>query len=379
MMWTKEKCQEETNKYLTRYEFSKKCSSAHSTAVRNNFLDELFENHINNGYATKKHENWTIEKLQEKANTCLTRSEFWKKESSAATSALNRNIMNELFKNHINSGYTNKQVIEGYWTKEQLQIEANTYNTRGEFRMNNFKAYHSASSKNLIDELFENHINKGYKNNDEYAENNFCIYVYEFKKLNRAYVGLTNDIKRRDKQHLFSKNEKLIQFCKDKNIALPKPKILEKELKSSEAQMQEHYWVNFYKYKGYELFNSAKPGSLGGTKIKWTKNKLQKIADKYENRRDFQINDNLAYSASNRLKLLNEIFKNHKNNGYSEKQVKNGYWTKETIKEEAKKYKFRVDLYKYCGSAYGTALKLNILDEIFEDLPNRGYKKKKSE
>lgn len=314
--WTLEKLQEEANKYKTRYEFEKNCSSGYTMSIRKKLLDELFKNHHNNGYATKKHQNWTMAEFQSLANKCLTRSEFWKNNPSAARLSSNKNIIDELFKNHKNSGYTDRQVIEGYWTKEQLQIEANKCESRGDFRNNNFKAYRRALKKNVLDEIFENHENNGYKNNDKYREDNYIIYVYEFKSYNKAYIGLTNNIIRRDRQHLWSKDENMRLFCKEKNISLPKYKILEEKLKSLEAQKQENYWINFYKNNNWCLLNKSKGGALGGNTIKWNKKKLQLIANKYKTRRDFQLNDSSAYACSTRLKLLNELFKNHINQGY---------------------------------------------------------------
>lgn len=373
-IWTFELLQEIVNTCSIRYDLQKKSSGGYSYARKNNLLDELFKNHPNNGYFSKKHEEWTIDKLQEKANIYLTRSEFWEKEPGAASIASNRKLIDELFKNHINNGYTNRQVVEGYWTKEQLQIEADKFSTRGLFRINNFKAYHSASSKNLLDELFKNHDNKGYKNNDKYCENNYVIYVYEFKELNNVYVGLTNNIIRRDKQHIWGNNENMSIFCKENKIALPKYKIIEKNLKSSEAQEKEIYWVNFYKNNNWKILNIAKPGSLGGNVIKWTKNKLKKITDTCENRRDFRKKYSAAYGTAIRLKLMDELFKNHPNQGF--KSVPNSYWTKEKIQEEAIRYKTRSNLNNNNGSAYNAALKMNILNEIFEKTPNNGYAKR---
>jgi hypothetical protein len=40
--------------------------------------------------------------------------------------------MDELFKNHKNQGYSNKQACKGYWTKEKLQEEVDKYETRNE-------------------------------------------------------------------------------------------------------------------------------------------------------------------------------------------------------------------------------------------------------
>lgn len=368
--WTIEELQIEADKCLTRYEFCKNSKNAYTVSIKRKIMGELFKNHKNQGYSTKKHENWTKEKLQEKVNLYLTRGEFWEKEPNAATMALNKNIINELFKNHKNKGYTDKQKISGYWTKEKIQTEADKYLTRKDF-LKNSPSVHSAYGKKIMDELFKNHINEGYLDKEEWKENSYVIYVYELTEFNNAYVGLTNNINRRDKDHVFNQNEKLNKFCKNNNIPYPKYIILEENLKSTEAVKKEKYWLDYYKNNGWEMFNIAKTGSLGSVHTKWTKKSLQIEANKYINRREYQIKNSASYKSATSNGLLDELFKYHKNNGYTKN--KNGYWTKELLQIEAGKYLTRNKLYLNNGSAYNAALKLNILDEIFKHLPNNGY------
>jgi len=72
-------------------------------------------------------------------------------------------IVDELFKNHYNKGYSDKQKIRGYWTEENLQKEVDKYQTREELKKNNIYVYKVAYTKKLLDKLFNNHINNGYK------------------------------------------------------------------------------------------------------------------------------------------------------------------------------------------------------------------------
>lgn len=48
--WTIENLQEEVNKYKTRTEFGRNNRNAYLTALNNKMMEELFKNHINNGY-----------------------------------------------------------------------------------------------------------------------------------------------------------------------------------------------------------------------------------------------------------------------------------------------------------------------------------------
>lgn len=313
---------------------------------------------------------WTIDDLQKESNK--TRYEFYIKNPNAYNAASKKKLIDDLFKNHINKGFCRKK-----WLIEELQEEANKYKTRYIFYKKNPKAYSAAYKQNLIDKLFENHINYGYSDKNEYQVSNYVIYIYELPDFNNAYIGLTKNIKRRDQEHIFNFNEKLNIFCKKNNISLPKYKILEDNLKSNTAQEREKYWIDYYKNNGWKMFNIKKAGSLGGTNIKWTKKALQQEINKYLTRKDLAKNNNVAYNAAFKLNILDELFKNHINNGYSTNKVPRNHWTKENLQQEINKYSTRRDLEKNNKGAYNAASELNILDELFKNHINNGYSIKK--
>ena len=375
--WTKEMLQMEADKYKTRGEFKKKSVGAYIKSMRLGLLDELFKNHTDDNNKPKNY--WTEEKLQEEVKKYKTRGEFWKANSSAANIALTKGLMNKLFKNHPNLGHKDDQMLSGYWTEEKLQDEVNKYKNRVEFRNNSKAAYSAARHKNLIDELFKNHINQGYSDKEEWKENSYVIYVYEIEDFNSAYVGLTNDVKRRDRDHLFDEKEKMSLFCKENDIPYPKYKILEEDLKPAEAQRQEKYWVNFYKDNGWEMFNIAKPGSLGSVSTKWTKKALQKEVNKYKTRGEFWKGSPIAANRALKKGLIDELFKNHSNKGRTDKQEISGYWTEKKLQEEVNKYKTRGEFQNKNASAYQSAIKKNILDKLFNDQSNQGYSENRRE
>ena len=316
--WSKEKLQEECNKYKTRKEFLENDINCYSAILKKGLMNELFKNHENKGYSEKQKVAgyWTIEKTQEECNKYKTIGDFQKGNGSAYNSALKQNYLPKLFENHSNNGYSEKQKILGYWTIEKLQEECNKYETRKELRENNYAAYVTSKRKKLLNKLFENHINEGYIDKDEWTENCYTIYVYELINFNKSYVGLTNNIYRRDKEHLFG-DELLINFCKNNNMALPKYIILEENLKSTDAQKREKYWLEYYKANNWEMFNISKTGSLGSASKIWNKKKLQMEVNKYNNRKDFKNYCKKGYYAASRRKILDELFKNHLNKGYT--------------------------------------------------------------
>jgi predicted GIY-YIG superfamily endonuclease len=314
---------------------------------------------------------WTKEKLQEEANKYKTRGEFWKNNASCANIALKNKLMDELFKNHNNCGYSNKKPI-GYWTKEKLQEEANKCKTRIEFKKYYYAAYEYACKYKILDELFKNHINFGYLD-DKWIENRYVVYAYELPQYNKVYIGLTNNIKRRDTEHIFDDRDPLFKFTKEYNISCPNYKILKDNLDSNNARSQEIYWVNYYKNNQWELLNRMKPGNLGGAIKKWSKKRLQEEANKYQNRNDFMINNMSAYIIASSKKILNELFKNHPNNGYNENKKKMNYWTIDILQEEANKYATRKDFRKCDPNHFNVAKNKKFMDELFKNHLNNGY------
>ena len=154
--------QKEVDKYETRQEFRKENVAAYKSAWSRNFLNDLFKNHPNSGYTIYANNYWTKEKLQEEANKYETRQEFKESDSKAYAAALLQKIMDELFKNHLNDGFTDKQKKSGYWTIDKLQVYEDKYKTMKEFRDNDNALYFVAKNKKLLSELFKNHSNKGY-------------------------------------------------------------------------------------------------------------------------------------------------------------------------------------------------------------------------
>ena len=372
MKWTLEKLQEEANKYQTRGDFQKN-SSAYSISYHRKILNDLFKNHINKGYERKHKDCWTIDILQQNANRCETIGEFQTKYCGAYTFAKRNNLIDKLFQNHKNKGYYKNNKKPGYWKLDTLQDIVNMCNNRNDFKKNYSSAYNAALKKDLLNILFKNHINQGYIDKDK-ENNNYIVYVYEIINFNKAYVGLTNNIKRRDIEHLFSNKENLILFCKKNNISLPKYKILEQNLKSTEAKNKEKYWFDFYKDNKWEMLNIAKTGSIGGV-YKYSLSQLQKEANKYKTMLDFKKNsDKMYYSAKNR-KILNYLFKDHNNKGYLEDRI----WTLDILQENANKYETRKDFRENEFNCYRASYKYKLLEEIFKNHKNKGKLNEKSQ
>lgn len=186
------------------------------------------------------------------------------------------------------------------------------------------------------------------------------IYVFEFKKTNSVYVGLTWNLKKRKNSHLKShkssvfKHIDINRFNNDdfvfKNCGYYKQKI---------AQIQEGIYLKKYKNAGWNILNRTKTGGLGGNNLKWTFLNTQKEALKYNNRTEFSIDSNSAYSSALKNGWMDDVC------GHMEiRQRPNGYWTKDRCHEISKLYKTKKEFLEYDKNTYKHSWKNGWLDEI---------------
>ena len=132
--WTFERCQEEANKYATRIELRQKAGGAYSVARRNKWLERLFQNHKNQGRLKRQNRFWTPARLKILAKTYGTRTEMNKDTNGAYDAAVRMKLLDTIFADHPNQGFSPVKKPDGYWTPENLQAEALKYRTRSEFR-----------------------------------------------------------------------------------------------------------------------------------------------------------------------------------------------------------------------------------------------------
>lgn len=248
----------------------------------------------------------------------------------------------------------------GYWNNlEHCIEEAKKYKNKFSFQKGSWGAYNAVRRNgwvNIIDELYDKTII--YKN---YHDKIHTIYVYKFEELHTCYVGRTNNLKRRHRQHstvVKHKNGKIsfdnvYGFCQENNVQLPNPIILEENLNARESQIQEDFWVKKYKSEGWGVLNKAKTGenvgSLGAS-FKWDYENCKKESGKYSSKNEFKINNQSAYNSSVRNKWIDEFF--------TDKCKPNGYWNNlDHCIEEAKNFKNVKEFSIKGGGAYNIARK----------------------
>lgn len=241
------------------------------------------------------------------------------------------------------------------WTFEKCEEEAKKYNTKFDFTTKSHAAYIASWRNGWLSE-FTWLKRKAYKADKD--KKNYYVYSYELKEINKVYVGITNNLKRRDRQHRFGNKSrkkteysKLYLTVKENNITLPQQIILYEELTPSDAQIKEHECIEKYKANGWGVINIAKTGygtgSIGTPWVKWNRESCYKEALKYTTRSDFNNNSNGAYTAARKNGWLDDYtwFKK------SHITHKKGYWTYDTCYQEALKFKTKKEFEKNSETA----------------------------
>lgn len=192
--------------------------------------------------------------------------------------------------------------------------------------------------------------------------------MYEFKELNTCYVGRTNNLKRRHRQHNNGtlvngelKYDSVKQFSLENGInELNEPIILEYNLNAIESQEKEEYWLNVYKNNNWGILNKASVGinksSLGAT-LKWNYEKCKEIASICKNRNEMKRINQSAYNSAKHNKWLDELLPLAKK--------ENGYWNDfNNCQEVAKECKGRKDLFRKYPSCYNACRKNGFLCKL---------------
>ena len=273
-----------------------------------------------------------------------TKTQFKKYSSGAFDSCVRNNWLDEICSHMILN-----QKPNGYWTKEKCQEEALKYQNKTDFDKYSCSAYDKSLKYKWLDEICYHMKQKG----DKYKR---CIYVYEFVD-NFVYVGLTYNIDIRNKQHLFSNTTVGEYIIKTKQ----EPKLIQLTdyIDVEDAKILEGEFVEKYRNNGWNILNKAKTGSVGGCKIKWTKEKCQEEALKYESKYKFKTNCIGAFTRAKKENWLDEICSH-----MIKKQYCSGYWTKDRCLEKALKYDNIKDFRNDFSGAYSSSSKNGWLDDI---------------
>lgn len=235
------------------------------------------------------------------------------------------------------------------WSKELAKLEGTKYDNKTDFSIKSRGAYKAALREGWLDEVCKHMVIKGH-----YFSK--LIYVYKFAD-NHAYVGLTQDMKRRDYEHLNNVTDSVYKHIKKTNSKYELV-ILTGYLIAEESQkMEEHYKLK-YKNSGWHILNIAKTGSLGSNIVKWTEEAVYEKAIKYNSKIDFMNGDSKAYKAAYRHGYMERVC--------SHMTKSNNRWDKESLRSDTKTYNSRNEFRKNSNSAYQITCRKGWLDEFFQ-------------
>lgn len=405
----KENVINESKNYKSVTEFQRKNSRAFDSAKLNGWLDEMDwlakTNRKPVGYWKEKNN------VFEESKKYNNRSDFCEGCYLAYITAKNNGWLKEMtwLKKSRNSP-------KGYWEdKEKVFKEARKYKYKSEFRHKAPSAYKSALLHHWLGEMeFETKVSKGDPRGPIHI-----IYVYIDEVNKYAYVGATNDMKRRDWEHKNQENDPVYKYFYGKSLKIPAYKILLDGLTIVERQREERVQSLYYRdVLHYTLINNINltgenVGSVGSLIKKWTKKAVLREAEKYKTPTEFFTKSAGAYDAALKYKMMNNetfpwfyskrmpprwwsvkehVFEESKNykswNEFFLKspaahfsarkhkwedemtwllrdQVPQGYWqNEENIIEESKKYSTRTDFFKGCHAAYDYAAKNNLWEKM---------------
>ena len=247
-----------------------------------------------------------------------------------------------------------------FWNnRENCFEEAKKYNNKYDLQKHCPSCYRGIFRNGWLDDitaLYDDSIHYM-----KYNEPINCVYIYEYKDLNSFYVGRTNNIKRRHRQHCNGYGHSdgtrtydvIYTFAKENGVGIPKPIILEENLTAEQSQDREDYWKKIYIDKGMNCLNKAitgvGKGSLGAT-IKWTYEKFCKEASKYTYKTEMKLNNQSAYKAGVHHGWIDTFLKNRKKC--------DTYWNNlENVLNAAKECTGAKDMVKKFGGAYNAARK----------------------
>ena len=341
--WNREACYEEAKNYKSRGEFLKHAEDAFSVARRSGWIEDYswFNKKKPPGYWTK--ENCFNEALSYRSSKAF-------RDNSGGAYAIS--VRNGWIGDY--TWFVSSVKPKGYWNRETCYNEAKKYYSRIEFHRECRTGYEVARTNGWLDDY------SWFKERVVNEKNIYVVYCYKDEETNSIYVGLTNSLKRRHRQHKygwFRKGERkydiVYRFFQSIGKDVPDPFVLEKDLYANEAQIYEELYIEHFKIAKLNVLNLAKAGSLGGYS-KWDKDSCYNEARKFKSKLEFRNNSSGAYRIASTNGWLDS---------YSWLDKVFGKWNRETCFDEAKKYVSRTDFQNGSKGAYKVAWKNGWIDD----------------
>ena len=285
---------------------------------------------------------WTKERCAEEAAKYITKSAFRNGSPGAFSSAYRHGWLDEICQN--------LKLLRTYYSIEECAEEAKKYTTNTEFIKKAPLHYSHAIRKGFLNKIC-NHMEK------QGSPLKRAVYVFEFAD-NYAYVGLTSNLDRREKEHLTNHSSAVFRHIQESKCSYMF-KCLTDYLSKEEAAEIEINTIIEYAKNGWCILNKKSGGDLGSKIRKYTKQYCKEITSQYSDKRIFQNLNPYFYRYISKRGWLDELCSHMVN-----QKKKNGYWTKAKCKEAADKFSKRIDFQKGNPAAHSAAFKNGWLDEV---------------
>lgn len=330
----KARCRDEALKYTSISDFIKYANGAYASVLKHGWKDELCS------HMTRKWEKKWADKetCRKEALKYKTRTEFQRCNDGAYTYALRHGILDEIC-THMELVHVVK------WnSKEACHNEALKYNTRAEFQNGCNGAYTYALKHGFLDEICGHMEVVGNMQKR-------CIYAFEFDD-NHVYVGLTCNIRRRERSHLTKKKSPVFSHIESTGLT-PQLIIVHDYTSKDVAGILEDDTINIYRKNGWHILNRVKAGAMGSLPKKWTKERCLSTLQECSSLAEFKTCFPGAYNSCLANKWMDEVY-----------QIYPETYTLEEIRKEASKYQYRKDFWRYSRDAYNSALKQRLLRRV---------------
>ena len=291
--------------------FKKEQRQAYFAIHRRGKFDEMCS-HMNRN----KRETYTDEEIRSIALKYSTRDEFHKKDGGAYLAAHRRGILDDVC-SHMKALRRPKW----FYSKGYCHVIALQYKTRDEFQKGNTSVYNRAFKEGWLDDVCS-HM--------KVTENNWNkrkVYVYTFAD-GYAYVGLTDDVKRRKNEHLHKYTHKKIspvhRHCMETGESYEYKELTDWLDAATAAKVEDDY-IKQYKDEGWKMRNRKRGGDLGGNVRKSQAIKAVKtIVSRYEYVEDFRESEPEVYEELCRSRQFSKYC-----SGMKHRKKQRGYWTLE--------------------------------------------------
>lgn len=346
--YTDEELAEIASRYSNITQFKKEQRQPYFAIHRRGKFDEMCS-HLKRYY----HPDYTEDELKSIALQYKTRDEFSKKDGGAYLAAHRRGIIDDVC-SHMEELHRPR----GFYNKGYCHAVALQYKTKGEFRKKSNYAYNRALNEGWLDDICSHMVVAGNLKRR-------LIYAYTFDD-GYAYVGLTNDVKRRKHEHLHKiwnkKTSPVYQHYQETGANYEYKELTDWLDIDTAARMEDEY-IRQYKADGWKMLNRVKGGALGAaTGNHLTAKNIRATVSRYEYVEDFRDGEPKVYGHICSRQEFSKYC-----SGLKRRKKPSGYWTIEKALAVIPECETRYVFCKRYSQAYKIVRKAGLLTKYYPE------------